>query len=160
MFEKFKIWLIYTLQNFLYSLLASYNTKEESNREEIFRNFFHEVFPTEILPNSNIVIIEKGKFSYFVLPSGDLPQYDFVIPNIPLYVCTPGLVSASWKIAQSRGITRDQWEIAQADLVTIENNTRALNALNPKVKPILVVIRWEDPISKEALTKRFKDALR
>ena len=76
-----------------------------------------------------------------------MPKYDFVLPEFPLYVVVCGIESADWETARARGISRDAWENAAHDLRFLEENTKYLPSAGKPTQPLVVIIRWNDPIN-------------
>ena len=158
--NKLKRKLAEFLRKWLYRLMKSVNNEEHEDRLSIVRAFFHETLPSLDEKFEGKAIIEGGRYNYFELPSGDLPYYDFVLPELPLYVCVPGVVSASWEEARERGIPREMWETAQLDLAAIESGTINLATLGLAAEPRFFLIRWGDPINHLVLAERLEELLK
>ncbi len=160
MLKSLKWKVIKWLRVQLSRLCKEYNVAEHQDRLASVRAFFHTTLPAIQEKETGWSIIEDGKFNYFELPSGDLPHYDFVLPEIPLYVVVPGIVSASWSEARERGITRDQWEAAQADLAALQHLTPTLATIGLAAEPRLLLIKWDDPVNHLVLADRLQELMK
>lgn len=158
--KKFKLWLMNVLRKWLYKLASTQNNEEHQARLASVRDFFHATLPTLDEKWEGKAIIEGGSFNYFELPSGNLPKYDFVLPELPLYVCVLGVVSANWQEARERGIPRDLWEAAQLDIGYIQQGTRDLATLGLAAEPRLLVIRWDDSVNHLMLAERLEELIK
>lgn len=149
------------LKNFLRVLLEKLNradnTSEYNQRLDIVRSFFHETLPHLDEKWMGKAIIEGGKFNYFQLPNGELPKYDFAMPEIPLYVVVSDISSADWSQARERGITRDAWEQSQENLTYLEQLTPSLATIGMAAQPRILIIRWNDPINNFKLAERLQE---
>lgn len=154
---KFRQKLINLLQNWLEKLNSSFNEKEYQERLAMVKMFFHEIMPSIDEKWSGKAIIEGGKFNYFQLPSGSLPKYDFVVPEIPLYVVVANISSSDWEQARQRGISRDIWEKEQLDLSFIQKTTSELATIGLAAAPKIIVIKWNDPINYLTLAEKLQE---
>ncbi len=152
--RKLKLKFAEFLRKWLFSLMKEFNDQEHLERLAAVRSFFHETLPALDEKFEGKAIIEGGNYNYFELPSGKLPHYDFVLPEMPLYVCVPGIISANWEEARERGITRGIWEEAQLDLLAMEKATRSLTTLNMAIEPQFLIIKWDDPVNHLILAER------
>lgn len=128
-------------------------------RTDFVREFLFEILPTIDASWEGKAIIEGGTYNYFELPSGKLPYYDFVIPEVPLYVVVPGIISADWPQAQNFGISRGDWEEAQRDLDCIRSETPNLATINMAAKPCILVFEWNQPMNYLQLVERIQEVL-
>lgn len=160
MLLKTKLKFIQFLKSLLSKLYREFNEAEHQDRLATVRSFFHQTLPTFDEKWEGKAIIEDGRFNYFELPSGDLPKYDFVLPEIPLYVVVPGLVSASWPEARDRGIPREKWEAAQLDMVALIKGTAELATIGSAAAPKLLIIKWDDPINHFVLAERLEELIK
>lgn len=144
----------------LYSLLSAINRtdieKEHQERISSVRAYFHEVLPVINSEMAGKVIIENGTFNYFELPDGKLPTYDFVLPELPLYVIVPGILSSDWEQAHKFGVPRNSWEEFQETIAYIEASTKALPTIGNNLYPKVLVIRWNETTNHFAITQRLK----
>lgn len=158
MLVQYKITLRYKLINFLNILLAFLhkpnNDLEKKARLESVLDFFDETLPSINPEFREKAICEGGKWNYFRLLDGSFPKYDLTIPEIPLYVCVPGIESASWEEARLRGITRLEWETAQHNLDTIEEETAKLATIGVSTPPKILIIRWGETVNHHTLLRR------
>lgn len=133
--------------------------KEYQDRYDAVKLFIHEYLPFINEEWQGKAIIEGGIYNYFELPDGSLPKYDFVLPEIPLYVVVSNIMSAQWLEAKSRGIKRADWEAYQRNLTAIEAQTPNLSTLNQAIRPIVLIIRWEEPVNSLHLAQRIENSL-
>ena len=145
--------LIELLQKWLGKLLSEYNDLEQSNRLESVRSFLHETLPAINPEFSTKTIIEGGKYNYFELPSGDIPTFDFVLPEVPLYICVLNITSASWEEARNRGVSRGKWELAQADLAVLKKKTEELATRGSAIAPKILILSWGDSVNHHELLR-------
>lgn len=135
-------------------ILSAYSWKELEARKENVSLFLHETLPALNTSFAELTIMEGDlKINYGEI-MGKLPEYDFVMPEVPLYLCVRGPASASWEVAQTYGITRSEWEDEQGYLdgmVTLNQRVR-----DDKRKAHLVIFRWEDPVNHLSLLKIFE----
>lgn len=157
-------WFISILQKILNRLQIKLNKEEQLSRKARFGQFLHE---TEILEADSFklvlkekVIIEDGKFNFFLLPNGELPVFDFAIPEILLYILIPGIESAEWSIASTRGISRSDWEAAQSTLSYIEDSLERMVSDEVKRVPRVLILRWHEPINYFYLRDRIRGLLK
>jgi len=157
--EKGRRWLIVTLQHLVYCLMRRDNDREHALRLAAIRQFIYYELPLFI--NQEVTsVIEGGKYNYFTLPSGDLPRYDFVLPQLGLYVYVPNVTSADWEEARQRGISRDLWEYAQQDIDMMRESMDKIEFQGEyPLPPRLVIIPWTMPVNKLALVQQFKLSL-
>lgn len=149
-------WLAKILQGFLGKLLSSYNGIEHENRIEQVTKFFYEVLP-QIEPSfQNRTFIEGGTYNYFELPSGGWSRFDLVIPEVHIYVVVGSIGTATWEEARLRGMSRGDWEIAQADKAAYETEIEALPVYPGTSRPLLLFISWGDSVRAAALLARLK----
>lgn len=146
------------LQRALGRILGTYNATEHENRLELVGRFVYEFLPALEERFAGKLVVEGGRFNYFELPSGDLPRFDFVIPQEHLYVVVGDIRSASWDEARLRGISRPDWEAYQADFSEIVVQTPKLPALPNTPRPRLLFIGWNDACSGPALAARLRKA--
>jgi hypothetical protein len=156
--KKVRKWLISFLETWLFKLYRPLNVTEHETRLQQVRLFFHEILPSIDEKWSGKAIIEGGKFNYFQLPSGELPKYDFALPEIPLYVIVADIVSSDWDQARQRGIKRETWEQYQYDLEFIEKATPQLATIGMAAVPKVIIIRWNDPINHYSLAEQLQDS--
>lgn len=154
--KKLRNLLIKFLENLLAKLHQALNISEHEIRLHQVRIFFHEIMPTLDEKWEGRAIIEGGKFNYFQLPSGNLPKYDFALPEIPLYVIVADIASSDWEQARQRGIRREAWEQYQYDLTFIEQATLQLATIGMAAVPKIIVIKWNDPINHYSLAEKLK----
>jgi hypothetical protein len=145
------------LERWLYRLHRATNEIEYQQRLEQVRFFLHQIMPSINDKWGGMAIIEGGKFNYFQLPSGELPKYDFALPEIPLYVVVGNILSADWEQARQRGITRENWENYQLDLSAIEETTPTLSTIGKAAAPKIIVLRWNDPINHLTLAEKLQE---
>ncbi len=157
MTHKFRLKLIKMLQKWLLKLQAPLNDLEYRSRQEYIRLFFHEILPNIDEKWADKAIIESGKFNYFTLPSGELPKFEFALPEIPLYVVIGDIRSANWEQASARGVSREQWESYQHDLSYIEAVTPTLATIGLAASPKLLLIRWNDAINHFTIAEKLQD---
>lgn len=158
-FDRTRKWLIVKLQVLTYLLMRPDNDREHALRLGEVRKFIYNDLP-QILGYSDLAVIEGGKFNYFRLPSGDLPRYDFVCPQLALYVYVPNVTSAVWAEARLRGVTRDLWEYAQQDIAAMTEEMKNIEFQGEfPIPPKLVMIPWNESINKLSLAQHFRRAL-
>jgi hypothetical protein len=137
--------LKYKLAEFFFSLVnklsSSLIEKEYRNRVISVKSVFYEFLPTVEEKWQGKAIFEMRDANYFSLPSGKLPSYHVVVPEIPLYVVVGNISSADWPTAQRYGISRQEWEAEQADLFYIERATQELATIGLSTKPIVLICR-------------------
>lgn len=160
MFKNLRTKFISLIRKYLFFCHRNQLRKEYLERANTVRAFFHEFMPYSD-PNwgENKTIIENGIYNYFILPSGNLPKFDFVFPEIPLYIVLGDISSASWPLAHSLGISRDVWEATQEDLKYIETTLPSLASYAAITKIHYLIIRWEEPITPLVLTERVQRAI-
>lgn len=152
--NKLRKKLVSFLEKWLFNLYKYSNQEEHDLRLQQVRLFFHEILPTIDEKWAGKAIIEGGKFNYFQLPSGNLPKYDFALPEIPLYVIVAGVISSDWEQARQRGILREAWEQYQYDLTFIEQATPQLATIGMAAVPRIIIIKWNDPINHYSLAEK------
>jgi hypothetical protein len=160
MFRKLKLRLAKLLHKLVERIYSEFTEEEFLQRIGAIRKFFHEVLPTIDEKWVGKAVIEGGYFNYYRLPSGNLPKYDFVYPEIPLYVIVSGINSASWEQVCLRGITREKWEEYNCDLAFIEQATSLLSTIGMAAAPRLLIIKWNDPIDNFSLVERLQEVLK
>lgn len=139
-------------------------TKKELEQEYLERLTAVGELLYETLPNTDEkwqgkTIIEEGRYNYFVLPSGKLPKYSFVMPEIPLYVIVGTIESADWALARMKGVSRKRWEQYQEELSVIRQITPTLATIGKAVAPKIVILTWNDPYTQASLLESFQEAL-
>ncbi len=133
------------------------NTQQQNQRMDCVRDFLHHTLPVIESKYAEAAIIEHGKYNYYVLPSGGLPLFDFVLPEHLLYVVVGDLRSAVWEEARVRGVSRADWEAYQGDLAYTEEYLQKM-AVPTNPNPVVpVIVRWGDSTNAFAL-KRHLDA--
>lgn len=157
---KLRLKLIAFLKRWLDKLNLPSLVQEHETRKSLVRTFFHETLPTLDEQWAGKAIIEGASFNYFLLPNNTLPSYDFVLPEIPLYVLVPGICSASWEFAQRMGITRSQWEEEQYHLAFIEASTHQLATIGKAAAPKIIIIKWEEPINNISLIEKLQETIK
>lgn len=111
----------------------------------------------EILGEETL-LIEGGRYNYFIEEDGQFPKIDFVLPELGLFIIVGDRGLQSWELASRSGVKKEEWEKEMSKLSRIEMTIKALS--NTSRQPArLMVIRWDDPISKEALKLRFTKEL-
>lgn len=157
--KKLFIWLTNSLKRMLSKLYRKQREEEHQKRLTMVREFLHETFPLLNEQFANTSIIEGGLYNYFILPSQNLPKYDFVLPEIPLFIVIPGPESASWLEAKEWGIPKEVWDSTQLDLGCIELNTPALATISKASMPKLLIIRWQESINHLTLAQRIESLI-
>ena len=171
----FKHWLINFLLNIVYKLEKGDLATQFKERHDLIGNTIYRHLPAlfsvlidrrnqmyeqeeePIIPDLNI--IEDGSFNYFELPSKKLPKFDFVCPQIPLYVYIGGPETASFDVARKYGYTKSQWDSAQADLEAMKIGIPNLANEGKAIAPKLVIFTWEDTCSDIAIIRAINEAL-
>ena len=138
------------------TLLTESFEEELKARKESVSNFLHESLPVLNENYENLVVLEgaKGVKANYGLIMGRKPEYDFIMPEIPLYLCVRGPASADWSTAQTFGITRDEWEQEQAYIDGLISFSEILR--DEKRRARLIVFRWGDPVNHLSLLKIFE----
>jgi hypothetical protein len=107
----------------------------------------------------NLNVIEGGKFNYFEISNNNIPKFDFVCPEIPLYVVVGGPETASKQTALNLGISNEHWERASLDIETIKKCLPLCGTLGIATKPKLVIFNWDDPVNKASVVSKLEEAL-
>lgn len=156
MINKIRLKIINALIFLTGKLQLKDNEKEYTSRISLIEAFFDQILPSINEDWQGRTIIKDGTFNYFELPSGKLPKYHFVVPQIPLYVVIGDISSSSWEEARLRGISREKWEDTQLDLKSIEKNTKSLSTLGTTSTPKVLIIRWNEPINHYSLIEKIE----
>ena len=157
MIKKLKKKLIGIFSRIVEKLSKEFSQDEYENRLNHLRVFFHEVIPSIDEKWAGKAIIEGGKFNYFTLPNGELPKYDFALPEVPLYVIVANIASADWEQARLRGIKREDWEQYNYNLSAIEDTTPKLATIGLAAVPKIIIIRWNDPLNHFSLMEKLQE---
>jgi hypothetical protein len=160
MIRKIKLKLISIFHRFAEKLSTEFNAEEHEKRLSQLRILFHEILPKIDEKWEGKAIIEGGRFNYFTLPSGQLPKYDFALPEIPLYVIVANIASADWEQAKLRGVGREQWEQYNYELSFVEEATPKLATIGLAAVPRIIVIRWNDPINHFSIAEKLQEVSR
>jgi hypothetical protein len=124
---------------------AELDAKLLGERKTAIRRLFLEKW----LPRQPVIV--EGTFNWFFLSDGlSLPKIDLVFSEVPLGVLILGPESASWEEARLSGLSKEAWERAQRDLKLLERFVTHTDHVIP-----LMIIRWEESASEEALYERF-----
>lgn len=132
--------------------------EEYDRRLECIRSVFYNFLPSVDEKWQGKAIFSMQEVNYFPLPSGKMPSYDIVVPEFPLYVVVGNISSADWPTAKLYGISRADWESTQADLAFLEKATKELATIGQATKPIVLVIRWNDPVTTLILAEMIGEA--
>jgi len=135
---------------------ASHNQEELDARIQCVRDFVNETLPIMYPQYDNMAICEDGSWNYFPLTNSKLVHFNFILTQIPLFICIPGVASASWEEARLRGITRLEWETTHQDLKIIESKLPDMPTIGNSIQPRLIILRWTDPVNHMELLDRFK----
>lgn len=152
--DRLLFWLGTWLGRASLRVLSRFNDREQGNRLASVRSFFHESLPALDQRFVGKTIIEGGIYNYFELPGGDLPKFDFVLPEIPLYVYVGGVESASWEEARTRGVKRLDWDRAQADLDALQTYMQRMATIGQAVPPKILILRWGDSVNHHSLYRK------
>lgn len=158
--HRFASWLAQRLQALLAKVLRPYNAIELQNRTEAVGKFVYETLPSVDEDYGEKVVIEGGTYNYFQLPSGAYSRFDFVLPELHIYIVVAGLGSASWEEARSRGVSRSEWEAAQGDLNAYETEMDLLPVAPGTKRPALLLVKWGDSVSQSSLHARLTKLLK
>ncbi len=146
-------------------LLLALNEKNKAKIEETtlarkiqIRKYIFEVMPTIIPGWERNAIATDSKWNYFPLKNGEMPKFDYFIPNLPLYICILGPESASWEEAKILGVSKEQWETQQENIEILLDCLPKLATNGISTLPQLVIIKWDDPIDNWSLHKRLRIA--
>lgn len=119
-------------------------------REEIFR-----------VLNSNldaVILTHVGSNYPIPLPGAKSPQFDFILPEVPLYIFVLGPESLEFEDAQHYGVSREQWEESRKVESTLSEFILGAEAGDRKAS--VLFIRWGDTISEEKLLRRVGNLLK
>lgn len=154
--QNVRRWWANVLQYWLYRMHRADNDAQHEVRLENVRQFVYLELPL-LLGIPNFSVVEGGRYNYFTLPSGDWPHYDFVVPQLSLYVCVPGVQSGDWPEARARGVSRSWWEASQLDLQALQELTSTVEyGGDVQTIPRLLILPWNVPINKLFLAQAFK----
>lgn len=154
-------WLADTLQWLSSGLRRADNDLEHQKRIAQVREFLNYDLPILLEIPEPLSIIEGGRFNYFQLPSGQLPRFDFVIPQLALYLYVPNVAASEWSEARDRGVPRECWEDMQLNLDFMEESMQRLEFQGEVQMPVrYVCIQWDQPVNKLALTKIMREVFK
>lgn len=97
--------------------------------------------------------------NYFPVPSGGLPRFDFIVPEVPLYVVVGGPCTASYEDASACGFDRAGWEAERADLDVVETLVPRLTQPGHAAQPRLLVLRWDEPSTHQHIYRKLHEAI-
>lgn len=133
---------------------AEYNERLAKVHQFVY-TYLPAMFVTE--DGSALETIEGARYNYFTLPSGEIPQFQFVLPRFALYICVLDYKGANWEEARTYGVSREAWEAVQEDVKCIEENIPLLGTAGLPMRPKILVLRWEDPLGPTSLTRRVRE---
>lgn len=119
----------------------------QTRRFELIDTFVREIIPDALELDSPTVLHSKDKISanYFLI--GDkYPEYDYIIPEVPLYIVIGGISSATWEQAQLY-ISREEWDNSNEYLDQLDIQTKLLATNGLTKKPLIMIIKWDEPIT-------------
>ncbi len=149
--------LINLCRRLLGFLEAKNNNTEYMDRVDCILQLFHITLPNIDEAWTNITIIGNDpELNYFMLPSGKLPKYTVIVPEIPLYVIVFDIRSANWEQARDRGISRVEWETYQADMDSLITNTLNLSTKGFTTPPQVLPIKWNDTVNHITLAQKLE----
>ena len=152
--------LLKFLRKLLGKLEAKDNNQEYLDRIQAIKRLFHEILPTQHEFWCNKAIIANNpEINYFVLPSGNLPTYTIILPEIPLYVAVFDIRSADWNQARDRGVSRKEWEEYQLDMDALIIGTQNLDMIGFAVQPRILSIKWNDSINPVLLSDKLEECI-
>lgn len=102
-----------------------------------------------------LLVIEGGRFNYFPLSDGKGPRFDFVLPQIALFVfiCGPEH-TPKWEDAKEYGLKYEDWLRARQDLDILKTNFPRLTVEGPPSRRArLWIIEWDDSVAVYSLER-------
>ena len=141
--QNMKDYLIALLRKIAYLLEGRNWQKEYLARKDIVGNVIHKCakeildynIPEELRTTAACPIIEGPSFNYFSFKDGGIPRFDYVIPDVPLYIVIGTPLNSSKDTALNHGFSLEQWasereklEIIQTAIPKLEQTSFAVQA--------------------------------
>ena len=120
--------------------------------------FFEELLPTLDKRFEQTMMIRDGRWNYLVHDDDTYPLFDFVFPQLHLFVYVCKGDQGEWDSARSLGFTYEEWERGCARAEDIKTILK-LPTASLEDRTRLLVIGWAEPINNLGLYKRVKKAL-
>jgi hypothetical protein len=97
--------------------------------------------------HDSLVTIEGGAVNYFAFKDGSLPRFDFMCPQVHLYVYIGSPLTSSLPYALDLGYTVEEWESAHEKLTYIQSALPVLTQVGTASEVKVLTLSWEEPCS-------------
>lgn len=134
--------------------------KIEVARQEALATFIHETLPAKVDSFVGRLVVSNGTFNYFVLPTGELPHFDYAFLELPMYVVLLTPENSEWEVAQKYGISRLVWEAARKKRAAVKEGVMDMPMAERPIQPLFWELAWDLPLSQEALLDDFRTNVR
>jgi len=106
----------------------------------------------------NPLVIEGGRFNYMQVKDG-LPRFDYVVPDLLLYIIIGDPRTGTRDDAILHGFTEKEWEDAYSDMAVINVMIPKLARAGAPGAPKCLIFKWCDAVSYETAFKKIGEAI-
>lgn len=141
-------------------LTCKQRTVIEAERKAAVAQFVHETLPSRDEGFVDRLIVENGTFNYFVLPSGELPTFNYVMPELPLFIVLLTPENSEWEIAEQYGVTKERWEECRAEKAALKQGVMDMPMAERPIPPLFWELAWNVPTDQNSLLEDFRTKVR
>lgn len=148
------------LKRLMVWLTSKQRAETEEARKEAVAQFVHETLPSRDEAFVDRLIVENGTFNYFVLPSGKLPTFNYVMPELPLFIIILTPENSEWEVAEQYGVTKEVWEKAVAEKAALKQGVMDMPMSERPIPPLFWELAWNVPTDQNSLLEDFRTKVR